>query len=160
MGLEGEAKREVPTPQYPLPTPYLRPMNPILKNILVAIAAAVVGAIANMSLVILGGVVVPPPPGYDLNTMEGLAAAMPQMQPMHFLFPFLAHAAGTLVGALIVARFAASRELQISLFIGSLFFVGGLQMVMELPSPMWFNVIDLGLAYFPMAFLGYRLGRK
>ena len=102
----------------------------------------------------------PPPPGYDLNTMEGLAAAMPQMQPMHFLFPFLAHAVGTLVGALIVARFAASRQLQISLIIGSLFFVGGLQMVMELPSPMWFNVLDLGLAYFPMALLAHKLGRS
>jgi hypothetical protein len=135
-------------------------MNPVLKNILVAVAAAVVGSIANMSLVILGGVVVPPPAGYDLNTMEGLAAAMPQMQPMHFLFPFLAHAVGTLVGALIVARFAASRQLQISLIIGSLFFVGGLQMVMELPSPMWFNVLDLGLAYFPMALLAHKLGRS
>ena len=150
----------VPSPRSPLPAPYLRTMNPILKNIFVAVAAAVVGSIANMSLVILGGVVVPPPPGYDLNTMEGLAAAMPQMQPMHFLFPFLAHAVGTLAGAFVVARFAASRQLQISLIIGSLFFVGGLQMVMELPSPMWFNVLDLGLAYFPMAFLGYRLGRK
>jgi uncharacterized membrane protein YgdD (TMEM256/DUF423 family) len=92
--------------------------------------------------------------------MEGLAAAMPQMQPMNLLFPFLAHAVGTLVGALIVARFAATRQLQISLIIGALFFVGGLQMVMELPSPIWFNVIDLGLAYFPMAWLGYRLGKK
>ncbi|MFM2201789.1 MAG: hypothetical protein RL040_989 [Bacteroidota bacterium] len=108
----------------------------------------------------LGGIAVPPPAGFDLNTMEGLAAAMPQMQPMHFLFPFLAHAMGTLVGALIVARFAVSRQLQISFIIGSLFFVGGLQMVMELPSPMWFNVLDLGLAYFPMAWLGHRLGLK
>jgi hypothetical protein len=135
-------------------------MNPILKNTLVAVAAAIVGSVANMSLVMLGGIAVPPPAGFDLNTMEGLAAAMPQMQPMHFLFPFLAHAVGTLVGAFIVARFAASRQLQISLIIGSLFFVGGLQMVMELPSPMWFNVIDLGLAYFPMAWLGHRLGLK
>jgi hypothetical protein len=50
--------------------------------------------------------------------------------------------------------------MQISLIIGSLFFVGGLQMVMELPSPMWFNVLDLGLAYFPMVWLGHRLGFK
>jgi hypothetical protein len=135
-------------------------MNPILKNILVAVAAAVVGAIANMSLVILGGVVVPPPPGYNVSTKEGFAAAIPHMQPVHFLFPFLAHAVGTLVGALIVARFAASRQLQISLIIGSLFFVGGLIMVIQFPSPMWFNVLDLGLAYFPMAWLGYRLGKK
>jgi hypothetical protein len=38
--------------------------------------------------------------------------------------------------------------------------MGGVYMVNILPSPMWFNVLDLGLAYFPMAFLGYRLGRK
>jgi hypothetical protein len=33
-------------------------------------------------------------------------------------------------------------------------------MVTILPSPLWFNIIDLVFAYFPMAFLGYRLGKK
>jgi len=85
---------------------------------------------------------------------------MPLMQPQHFLFPFLAHALGTFLGALVVARFATSRQLQLALIIGALFFVGGLRMVMEFPSPMWFDALDLGLAYFPMAYIGYKLGFK
>ena len=135
-------------------------MNPILKNILVVICAAVVGALANGFIVQLGGLVVPPPAGYDFTTEEGLAAGMTMMEPKHFVFPFLAHALGTLISALIIARFAASRQLQWALNISALFFMGGVYMVTTLPSPMWFNVLDLGLAYFPMAFLGYRLGRK
>jgi len=124
------------------------------------VCGAVTGGTVNMALVILGGIVVTPPTGVDLTTAEGLAAGMPLMQPKHFLFPFLAHAAGTLVGAWIVARFAASRQLQLSMIISALFFAGGFQMVMELPSPMWFNATDLLLAYFPMGWLAYKLGRK
>ena len=135
-------------------------MNPILKNILVAIVAIFIGAMANGLLVQLGGSVVPPPAGYDFTTEEGLAAGMVMMEPKHFVFPFLAHALGTLISALIIARFAASRQLQWALNISALFFMGGVYMVTILPSPLWFNVLDLTLAYFPMAFLGYRLGRK
>jgi hypothetical protein len=135
-------------------------MNPILKNILITVCGAFVGARVNMAIVMLGGSVVPPPPGVDLTTMEGLAAGMPLMSPMHFLFPLLAHAAGTFVAAGIIARFAASRHLQLAMIVSALFFVGGLQMVMELPSPMWFNATDLVLAYFPMGWLGFKLGKK
>ena len=33
-------------------------------------------------------------------------------------------------------------------------------MVMDLPSPMWFNVLDLVGAYLPMGFLGYVIAFK
>jgi hypothetical protein len=46
------------------------------------------------------------------------------------------------------------------MLIASLFFVGGIYMVMLLPSPLWFNLTDLILAYFPMAYLGYYLLKK
>jgi hypothetical protein len=29
-----------------------------------------------------------------------------------------------------------------------------------LPAPLWFNLLDLTLAYFPMGLLGYWIGRK
>ena len=134
-------------------------MNPIIKNILITVCAVFVGALVNMALVITGGSVVPSPPGVDLTTAEGLAAGMPLMQPQHFLFPFLAHAAGSFVGAWIVARFAASGQLLLSMIVCGLFFLGGLQMVMELPSPLWFNLSDLVLAYFPMGLMAYKFGK-
>jgi hypothetical protein len=40
------------------------------------------------------------------------------------------------------------------------FFIGGFFMVLKLPSPVWFNVIDLVFAYFPMAWLGSLLIKK
>lgn len=135
-------------------------MNPILKNILITVGGAFVGSAINMAIVILGGTIVPPPPGVDITTSEGLAAGMVHMQPMHFLFPFLAHALGTFASAFVIGRYAASRQLQLALIVSALFFVGGLLMVMDFPSPMWFNVTDLLLAYFPMGWLGYKLGKK
>ena len=135
-------------------------MYPILKNILAVLAAIFIGGSVNMALIMVSGSIIPPPEGADLTTEEGLKAAMVLMEPKHFLFPFLAHALGTLVGALIVGFFAASHKLYLAMIIATLFFIGGFYMVMILPSPLWFNLTDLILAYFPMAFLGVKLTSK
>lgn len=134
-------------------------MNPILRNTLAAVAGVVAGSALNMALVMAGSSVVPPPEGTDLTTMEGLTAAMPLMKPVHFLMPFLAHALGTLAGAFLTCRIAVSGHLYFGLGFGLLFFIGGAMNVAMLPSPLWFNVTDLALAYFPMGYLGYLLGK-
>jgi hypothetical protein len=82
------------------------------------------------------------------------------MEPKHFLFPFLAHASGTLLGVIFFTYFSKSNKLIFSLFVAGFFFVGGLYMVLILPAPIWFNVIDLVLAYFPMAALGFKLAKR
>ena len=131
-----------------------------MKSVLLSVLGLILGAITNGILVQIGSSVIEAPLGLDLSTEKGLAKAMPLMEFKHFVFPFLAHALGTLISALIIARFAASRQLQWALNISALFFMGGVYMVTILPSPLWFNIIDLVFAYFPMAFLGYRLGKK
>ena len=111
------------------------------------------GAIINIS-----SKVIAPPKGFDLKTMEGLQAAMPQMGPEHFLFPFLAHAMGTLISAILISRFLKSQELIFSMMAGILFLLGGVSMVIMLPStPIWFVLVDLIGAYIPIAYLGYKL---
>ena len=70
----------------------------MLRNILGFVAGLIVGGIVNMALINFGPMVIPPPAGADITTMEGLQAAMPLFEPKHFVFPFLAHALGTLVG--------------------------------------------------------------
>jgi hypothetical protein len=45
-----------------------------------------------------------------------------------------------------------------ALVIGAFFLIGGAMMVFMLPSPLWFSVVDLALAYFPMAWLGGKIG--
>ncbi len=132
-------------------------MNPLVKNILAVLAGIVVGSIVNGGIITAGGALIPLPSGVDGNAMEGLVAGMPLFEPKHFLMPFLAHALGTLVGAFVAAYIAASRKMTFALVVGALFMLGGIYMVYQLPSPMWFNALDLIVAYIPMAYLGGRL---
>lgn len=131
----------------------------MIRNILAVIAGIVGGSVLNMALVTVGPMVVPPPAGADLTTMEGLKAAMALMEPAHFLFPFLAHALGTLLGAFLAAKIATSQQVPLALLIGGLFLIGGIINVMMLPSPLWFTLLDLIGAYLPMAWLGARLAK-
>ncbi|RYE16120.1 MAG: hypothetical protein EOP51_26415 [Sphingobacteriales bacterium] len=133
-------------------------MNPVVKNILAVIAGFIVGSIVNMGILMMSSSVIPPPAGVDVTTMEGLKAAMPLFEPKHFLFPFLAHAIGTLAGAYTASKLAANHKMKFALVIGVLFLIGGIANVVMLPSPIWYSVIDITLAYLPMAYLGGRLG--
>lgn len=50
--------------------------------------------------------IIPPPIGVDNTTVDGLKTGIHLFLPKHFLFPFLAHALGTFVGALLAALIA------------------------------------------------------
>ncbi|MES3022686.1 MAG: hypothetical protein V4857_13985 [Pseudomonadota bacterium] len=132
-------------------------MNPVLRNILAVIAGFGMGSLVNMALIAIGPSIIAPPPGTDTSTMEGLKAAMLLFEPKHFIFPFLAHALGTFVGAAAAARVAASLKLHLALGIGVLFLAGGVAAVMMLPAPAWFDALDLIGAYLPMAWIGWKL---
>lgn len=132
----------------------------IIRNILAFLAGLVVGSFVNMGIILISNYIIPAPAGADLSTEEGLIKAMPLMQPRHFIMPFLAHALGTFAGALITSALATSYRVYLAMLIAALFFAGGFYMVMILPSPLWFNLTDLLLAYFPMAYLGYFLLKK
>ncbi|MEX0610217.1 MAG: hypothetical protein WD016_09010 [Balneolaceae bacterium] len=135
-------------------------MKPIVRNILALITGIVVGGIVNMGIITISGSVIPPPSGADVTTMEGLQESMHLFQPKHFLMPFLAHAIGTLVGAFLAALIAVSNQKRWALTVGAFFFLGGATNVIILPSPLWFSIVDLVGAYFPMAFLGWYLVEK
>jgi hypothetical protein len=134
-------------------------MKPIVKNILAVIVGLVAGSAVNMGIIMISGSIIPPPEGAENTTMEGLKASMHLFQPKHFLFPFLAHSLGTFVGALLAAIIAANRKMLFAMVIGVFFLAGGIINVIMLPSPLWFTVVDLVLAYIPMAyFAGYKFG--
>ncbi len=134
-------------------------MKNILKNIAALFAGALVGGSVNMGIVMISDSVVPLPEGINPADMESLVANFHLFEPINFLMPFLAHALGTLVGAFIAAKIAASHKLYFGLSIGLLFLIGGIQMAYLLPAPLWFDMADLGLAYLPMGYLGYRLAK-
>ncbi|MDZ4748099.1 MAG: hypothetical protein SH808_06395 [Saprospiraceae bacterium] len=133
-------------------------MNPIVRNILAVVAGLIFGSVINMGLITISGSVIPPPEGSDVTTMEGLKASMHLMQPKHFIFPFLAHALGSFFGAWLAAKIATNHKIKFAMVVGGLFLLGGIANVFMLPSPMWFNVVDLIGAYIPMAYLAGKLG--
>lgn len=132
-------------------------MNPTLRNILAVVAGLIIGGLVNMGIVSLSPAIIPPPEGMDPSDMESIKEFMPQMEFRHFIFPFLAHALGTLVGAFAAAKLAVSKHMTFGLIIGAFFLIGGIMMVVQLPSPMWFNIVDLVGAYIPMGYLGVKL---
>ncbi len=134
-------------------------MHPILRNILAAILGWFGGSAINMGLVQIGNNVFPIG-GIDPNDMEALAALMPSLGPEHFIFPFLAHALGTLVGAALAYLLAASHKMKFALGIGCFFLLGGLAVNYMLPGPIWFAVADILIAYIPMAWLGGTIAQK
>ena len=135
-------------------------MNPSLKNVLAVILGIVIGGIVNMGLINLGGIVIPPPAGAEVSDVESLAQSMHLFEAKHFIFPFLAHAVGTLVGAIIAFKVAANNNLKMSLVVGGVFLIGGTMMVFSLPAPLWFDALDLIVAYLPMGWLGAKIGSK
>lgn len=134
-------------------------MHPILRNILVVVGGFLVGAFINSNIIRLGGNIIAPPEGVDVNDIESIKANIGSYPPIQFVMPFLAHALGTLVGAFFVAKLAANSHFYLSLLIGVLFLLGGVAMVVLVGGPLWFQALDLGLAYIPMAWLGYYLGK-
>lgn len=133
-------------------------MNPILKNILAIIAGLIAGSLINGAIIQISGSIIPPPNGADVTTMEGLKASLHLFEPKHFIFPFLAHALGTFVGAYIAARIA-TRKILFAMVIGVFFLIGGISMVMMIPSPVWFIVVDLVGAYLPVAYFAGRMAK-
>ena len=110
-----------------------------------------------MGIIMISGSIIPPPEGADVTTMEGLKESMHLFQPKHFIFPFLAHALGTLVGAIIAASIAVNHKMKFALAIGVFFLIGGIVNIIMLPSPTWFAIVDLVGAYIIMAWIGGKL---
>jgi hypothetical protein len=132
-------------------------MNPVLRSILAVVAGVIIGSIVNGALIGISGKVIPPPNDADVTTIEGLKASIHLFQPKHFLFPFLAHALGTLVGAFVAATIAVQNKFKTALIVGGLFLLGGIVNCFMLPAPVWFMGIDVLLAYIPMAYIGWKL---
>lgn len=133
---------------------------PLLGNLFALVVAVVLGAVVNMVLVGLGPAVFPPPAGVDVTNPEKLADSVHLFQPRHFVFPWLAHALGSLVGAFVVHVLAPSRRWPLAWGVGGFFFAGGLMAASMIPAPAWFIALDLLGAYMPMAWLGGRLAER
>ena len=135
-------------------------MPKCLRILRAVIVGFVLGSVVNMALITVSGKVIPPPAGADVTTMEGLKASLHLFEARHFIFPFLAHALGTLVGALVACWLAPARSPVPAYIVGGLFLLGGRANTFMLPAPAWFIATDLLFAYLPAAWLGQALPKR
>ncbi len=135
-------------------------MPSLLRNILAVVVGLVIGGVVNMALITLSPSLIPPPAGVDVNDAESLAKGIHLFGPRHFIMPFLAHALGTLVGAIVAYLIAATYRLQMAYLIGLVFLCGGVAASFMIPAPAWFIALDLVAAYLPMAWLGVQIGSR
>lgn len=135
-------------------------MSTSIKNILAVVTGIILGAVANMALIIFGNVIIPPPEGVDVTSIESLQSSMHLFGPQNFIFPFLAHALGTLAGGFTAAKIAANRKVGLAIAVGVFFLLGGIYNAYALPAPTWFIVLDLVVAYIPMGWLGGKLATR
>lgn len=135
-------------------------MPNLLRNVLAVIAGIVIGGAVNMALITISPWLIPHPAGVDVSSAEGMSKAIQLFQPRHFIMPFLAHAVGTLAGALAAYLIAASHKPLIAYVIGTLFLCGGVAASFMIPAPAWFIALDLLAAYLPMAWLAIQLGTR
>ena len=130
---------------------------PWIRGFLALVVGVLVGSAVNMGLIVLGGGVIPPPAGVDVTDATSIAENAHLFQPKHFLFPFLAHAIGTFVGALAAGFLARAHKTRFCLGVSALFLVGGIANTFMIPAPGWFIAADLVIAYLPMGWLAGRV---
>jgi hypothetical protein len=135
-------------------------MPNMLRNVLALVVGIVAGGAVNMALITISPSLIPTPAGVDVNNAESLAKGIHLFEARHFIMPFLAHALGTLAGALVAYLIAASYQLRIAYVIGAIFLCGGVAASFMIPAPWWFIALDLLLAYLPMAWLGIQIGTR
>ncbi len=135
-------------------------MAKFLRILLSVLLGLVIGSVVNMGLIMVSGRVIPPPAGADVTTMEGLKASLHLFEAKHFVFPFLAHALGTLAGAFVAGLTSPGKSAVPAYVVGACFLLGGIANVFMLPSPAWFSAVDLLAAYLPAAWLGQWLATR
>lgn len=114
---------------------FMQWITSVWRNVVGTVLGLIVGGNVNMALINISTDIIPGPAGADVKTMEGLQKSIHLFEPKHFLMPFLAHALGTLLAALLASLIGKSHRKRIALTTGVVFFVGGAMAVSMLPAP-------------------------
>ena len=130
----------------------------MVRNIIGVIAGIIVASIVNMALISVGHAIVPLPPGADVSSMEKLSETIHLFGPQNFIFVFLAHALGPLVGTVVTMLIAVSHKMKIAIGMAVFFLLGGITANVMIPAPFWYKAVDLIFAYIPTTLIGAKLG--
>ncbi len=132
-------------------------MNPIVRNILVSIAAFIAGSIVNGGIITLSSSLIDYPDGFDPMNSESYEKYKDLIPVTGYYLALLAHALGTLVGAFIIAKFVTTKSSWFAIGIAVFFLLGGIANLFMIPHPTWFAPTDLIVSYIPMGLLGWML---
>ena len=135
-------------------------LRAFLRGLVALLMGLVSGAALNMGILYAGMWLLPPPEGVDINKVETINENIHKYSLLDMSVPFLAHALGTLLGAFVGASIALTphSRRRVALLIGFLFLIGGIDAVRMIPNaPLWFDILDLTVAYIPMALIGWWL---
>lgn len=134
-------------------------MNPIIRNIVAVVIGCLAGSFVNFGIVTVGMALIPPPGDVDLQNLDTIKNSMESFGFQHYVFPFLAHALGTLVGAYLAALIGKTQKMTLAIIVGVFFLIGGIVNIMLLGAGVLVSAVDLIFAYIPMALIGGSLAR-
>lgn len=131
-------------------------MPPILRTILGVLVGATICIFLNGLLLGFMMKLIGTPEGFDPKDFTTYHL----LQAKHYLSPFIAHAVPSLVGGAIAALIAATHKVTMALIVGGLHLLGGIAAVFMIDAPLWFDALDLTVAYLPMAWIGGKLAAR
>jgi hypothetical protein len=132
-------------------------MKKPIRFIMFIIFALLVGSAVNMGLIMISSSIIPLPEGIDPANMDSLIENMHLLEAKHFIMPFLAHALGTFVAALVASRLLKKSAQKAAYTCGVFFLLGGIANAFMIPAPLWFILVDLAGAYLPMSYLALKV---
>lgn len=91
---------------------------------------------------------------------EQFADHIAGLEPWQFMVPFAAHVIGSFAGGFIAASLSKTQPEVLAVAVGLLHLAGGVANVVMIPHPIWFVILDLTLAYVPVAWLAYKIVRR
>lgn len=131
-------------------------MNPTLRNVLAVLVGAIACILLNGLLLEVMMSINPPPDGFDPNKLDTFGL----LRAKHLMNAFAAHAVPTVIGGMLASLLAVHRRRAMAIIVGGLHMVGGILAALMIPAPAWFVVLDLTMAYLPMAWLGHKLAQS
>ncbi len=131
-------------------------MSPILRNILAFLVGFIVGNFVNGAIIMASPMIMPYPEGMDPMDSMSIIAHMDEFTTGNFIIPIVAHALGTLIGAMLIIKIAGTSKAKLAYGFGALSLIFGIINAYQIPAPTWFIATDLVIAYIPMAWLATR----
>ncbi len=135
-------------------------MKSLVLNIISILVGISIGHTVNWEIIVLGSNLIPLPQGVDATSLDSIKSSIHLFEFKHYISPFLAHAIGSLSGAFMTYTVATSLKMKFAMFVGIVFLFEGVIDVEFIPAPTLFDVLDLVLAYIPMAWVGVKIAQN